>query len=74
MGGDKGMRGWLTYLQEHLLTLNVRGAKGESSLDRFLQCSRGSGEEGVGEDASMTIQSFPTSLQLSFFLPDAMVA
>lgn len=42
-------------------------------LDRFLQFSGGYGKEGVRENAGVTIQVFPTSFQLSFFLSDAVV-
>lgn len=53
------MKGWFTCLQECVLRLDIRGAKGVSLLDRFLWFFGGPGGEGVGEDASMTMQFFP---------------
>lgn len=53
------MKGWFTCLQECVLTLNTRGAKGVSSLNKFLCFSGGSGEDGMEEDASMTVKFFP---------------
>lgn len=52
MRGDKDMKGWLTHLYECVLTLNMSGAKRLSLLDRFFCYFGGSGEEGMGEDAS----------------------
>lgn len=67
------MKGWLTFLQKCVLTLKIRRASGGSPMDGFLCSSGESGEQGVGEDAGTIIQSFPTSPQLSFFLPDVAV-
>lgn len=59
-----------------MLTLNMSGAKEVSSLGRFLCCFGGSGDEKMGEDAGMTMQSLlcgeDTGIQLYFssiFLP-----
>lgn len=49
-GGDVGMKGWFTCLQDCVLRLDIRGAKGVFLLDRFLRFFGGPGREGVGED------------------------
>lgn len=53
--GDKGTRGWLTCLQERVLTLNVRRVR----EGRFLCFSRGLGKVGLGEGASALFCSSP---------------
>ena len=57
MGGDISIKGWITQLYKCVLTLSMEGdgGKGVSPLDRFFCYSGGSREEGVVEDADMTI-------------------
>lgn len=60
-GRDKGVKGWFTYLDEHVPTLSIREAKGELPLGRFLHFSGRSGDKRGEEDAGPMIQVFPTS-------------
>lgn len=59
MGESKIMKSWFTQLHKCELTLNMRGSKGGSLLDRFFNCSKGSEQEGLGESTSVTTQFFP---------------
>ena len=51
------MKGWFTCPHECVLTVNMSGAEGLSSLDKSL-CFSGCGDEGVGEDARVTTLLF----------------
>lgn len=67
MGGERGMKGWFTCPHESVLTVNVSGAEGLFSLDKFL-CFSECGDEGVGEGAGVTtllFSLFPVSPYLS---------